>query len=97
MTKIIEKNHHWHLDITIKAFFIGALILIAFVTLIRVTEEEVTKNQDMYKSCLDTCATKTTHWRQDIPEVLNINDPYRNGCIDSCNNFYYRLSYGGSD
>ena len=86
----IEEHHHWHLDMLLRELFVGVMILVTILTMVRIAEENISQDQDMYNTCLDACVAKPTTWNQN-PQVVNY-DPDRVECIRVCNSFYYSLT-----
>lgn len=78
-------HHHWcDTNITLKTVFWALIILLIISTMLTTASTEISKNQDIYKSCLDACVSKPFYWLQN-PLPINID---RTECITSCNKFY---------
>ncbi len=86
----IEEHHHWHLDIMLRELFIGVMILITVLTMIRIIDDASSRNEDMYKECLDACTKKPTSWNQN-PQIINYGYD-RVECVRVCNSFHYSLT-----
>ena len=74
----------------IRELFTLLMILVVVLTFVRIIEDGLSREQDMYKSCLDACKAKPTYWNQN-PEIINF-DHNRNECIRVCNSFHYSLT-----
>ena len=87
--KEIHRHHHWHnCDMTIKTLFWGFIILLIIANALNVIDNELTKKEDMYNSCLSACTEKPYYWNQN-PKVVDVGD--RVECIRVCNSFHYSL------
>ncbi len=88
-------HHHWHLDYTIKELFIGLLILVVILTMVRIVETKATESNTMYEACLDACVEKPFGWASTIPDDFKFNYD-RTECIRVCNSMLRQASGASS-
>jgi hypothetical protein len=58
-------------------------VILLVVSVIDITKEKITLNEDLYSQCTNACAKVGS-------KVLESND-YQASCIASCNNFYMNI------
>ena len=84
-----KDHHHWHIDMMIRELFFLLLILTVILSMVRIIEDSVSREQDMYNSCLDVCSARPTSWNQN-PESVILNYD-RVECVRACNSFHKTL------
>ena len=87
MAKETHTHHHWHgLDRGISALLWWLIIFISLSSFLGAMTTEISKEQDMYESCLDACVEIIFNKNfVRLPDAYNYD---RTDCISNCNFFY---------
>ncbi len=93
-----EEHFHWqHIDKFFKIFLSFLIGLILLTNSLNILTNEITKEEIIYKKCVDVCGKKTTYKFYDVGKDYNLPDlrffeNNINECVASCNELYLKLN-----